>query len=190
MKRCAILLCVVAFGCSDPVPESSPNSHGTVILASGFTIEAPTDSAWSQKADGAQVTFGKTTDALAATLVASSFQADPFLDNEAFLVFAETRQEAAVSDLELVSVHYNRTRLGGTTCLQYDGIYRDERDADSESEYLSIKGYKCRHPTIAGRVVQLEFAQRSASRDPPGTEDVLATANAFFTSVVFTGEGT
>jgi len=188
--RLLILICAVALGCSAPVPESASKADDIVIVRSGFTIEAPADSTWSQHSDGAQVSFEKRHGPISATLVAQSFRVDSFPDNQAFLRFAEARQEAVVKELEMLSEHYNRTRLGEATCLQYDGVYRDERYAASESEYLIIKGYTCRHPTIAGQATQLEFTQRSASRTPPRTEDMLATADAFFSSVVFTSSGT
>lgn len=188
--RLIILFWAVALGCSAPVPESASQAAGIVIVRSGFTVEAPADSTWSQQSDGAQVSFEKRHGPISATLVAQSFRVDSFPDDQAFLRFAEARQEAVVKKLEMLSEHYNRTRLGEAPCLQYDGVYRDERYVASESEYLFIKGYTCRHPTMAGQVTQLEFTQRSASRTPPRIEDMLATADAFFRSLVFTSGGT
>jgi hypothetical protein len=187
--RLIILICAAALGCSPSVPESASEGDDNVIARSGFTVEAPADSRWSQHSDDAQVSFEKRDGPISATLVAQSFRVDSFPDDQAFLRFAEARQEAVVKELEMLSEHYNSTRLGEATCLQYDGVFRDERYAASESEYLFIKGYTCRHPTIAGQATQLEFTQWSVSPTPPRIEDMLAAADAFFSSVMFTSDG-
>lgn len=188
--RVIILMLAVICGCARPAPEPTKDVEDGIIVLSGFTVVAPSDTSWKQLDDrGTEATFEKRDGFLSARLVTQSFPTDTFADDEAFLRSAETRQEAAVSELQMVSVHFNRTRLNGATCLQYDGIFRDERSTTSELVFLNIKGYVCRHPTIAARAVQVEFTQRSTTPSPLGMEDMLATADAFYNSTAFTKSG-
>lgn len=185
--RVIILMLAVICGCVRPAPKPTPDVEGGIIVLSGFTIEAPSDTAWKQLGGGdTEATFEKRVGPLSARLVAQSFPSDSYADDESFLRAAETRQQAAVSELQMLSVHFNRRRLNGATCLQYDGSYSDESSTTSGAKFLNVKGYVCRHPTLAARAVRLEFTQRSTTRFPPGLEDMLATADAFFNSTAFT----
>jgi len=185
--RMIILMLAVICGCARPAPEPAQDVEDRIILLSGFTIEAPSDTTWKQlDARGTEATFEKRDGLVSARLVAQSFPLDSYADDEAFLRSAETGQEAAVSELEMLSVHFYRVRLNGATCLQYDGLYKEEPSTTSDAKFLYIKGYICRHPTLAARAVRLEFTQRSTTPSPPGLEDALATADAFFNSTAFT----
>lgn len=105
---------------------------------------------------------------------------------QAFLRTAEARQEAAVDALEMVSAHYNRTLLRDALCLQYDGIYRDSLATDPAAQYLTLEGYRCRHPAAERQLLHMELAIHSARRTAPDAESLLSEADAFFRSAVFT----
>ena len=90
---------------------------------------------------------------------------DSSLDDQAFFQFAEARQESALSALQTVSIHFNRTRFKDAACLQYDGILRDTLATGSEREFLSMKGY-------------LPSPDISRSGSPIGVYSVLGVTNA------------
>jgi hypothetical protein len=140
----------------------------------------------AQAADSMEAVFQKRTADSSVRLVAYAMATDSFADDQPFLKFAEARQEAALSGLQRVSIHFNYTRFKGAACLQYDGIFRDTLATGSEQQFLNTRGYLCRHPTAAGQAVGLEFTQRSGSRTPPDMEHTLKVVQDFFNSVVFT----
>jgi len=131
-----------------------------------------------------RVVLSRTTPEVTATLTAYVLPTDSSGGGEAFVRAAEAEREAEVSALEMVSVHYNGSSLGGATCLAYDGIYRDPLAA-STRPFRTRKGYVCRHPAVSARAVRMEIAYESETRAPSEAEALLSVADTFFHSVVF-----
>jgi hypothetical protein len=117
-----------------------------------------------------------------ATLSISEQPLGPLPEGKTFLQFAEEQQEATLSKLERVSVHYNSTRKMGAPCLAYDGIYKDK--ADQVLPFLTFRGQLCRHPDIAGKMIQVEVAQRSGTKDDAYKVDLLELSEKVFSGVV------
>lgn len=169
-----------------PAAYQAPPAPERALLLPGVRLEAPAGDGWAIAERGTErVVLAWTAPGVTATLVAQVLPEDVPNDNEAFLRAAEARQEAAVSALEMVSVHYNRTTLGGATCMAYDGIYRDARAADPARAFRTLEGYVCRGPAAGARPVQMELTLYAASRTPPEVEELLEVADTFFRSARF-----
>ena len=182
--RSMIVLLALLCGCARAVQVTSTPPDTRVVALSGFTVVPPAESGWTRTAyDSAQVVFEKPGN---GRLTARAIAIDAAKTTEAFMRATEAQLEAEVAVLEMQSVHYNQTRVGDAPCLQYDGIFRDPRQGTGQPEFLNMKGYVCRDPANAGRAARLEFALRSALRNPPNMDAMLVHANSFLTSTVFT----
>lgn len=155
------------------------------VMLDGLTVEVLLGAGWTQsESTSQQVVFERTVDGQRVTLSFSSNLIEPLSEDQAFLRFAEQRQEEVLSKLEMVSVHYNRVDDNGVPCLRYDGIFKDK--ATHVSPFLSIMGRLCRHPTSAGKMIQVELAQRSGARAAAYEVDFSEMAEQVFSSVQFT----
>lgn len=185
MRLTILFLLLFAWACAQQEQPAPPKDH--ILVLPGLTVTAPSAPAWKlTRADRSQASLENPEDQ--ASLVARVFTSNSFSDDQEFLKFAEARQEEAVSPLQMLSVHYESKKIRDANCLQYDGVFRDPLAADSESEFLNLEGYLCRHPSSATQVVQLELTRRSATRNPENLESTLAVAETFFASAVFTSD--
>lgn len=184
LRLLLLSLLLLAGGCAPLAHPAPPPSERTVLLP-GVRLEAPVGDGWTAVERSAErVVLSRTTSEVAATLTASVLPADSSANDEAFLRQSEAEREAEVGTLEMVSVHYNSSTLGGAACLAYDGIYRAQ-SAASNRPFRTRKGYVCRHPAESARAVRMELAYESATRAPSEAEALLDTADTFFHSAVF-----
>ena len=179
-----VLICALT-GCASRPAHDPQQAVSRVVTLPGVQLAVPTDSRWGQSSSQDGVVFTRVTPQADARLSVQVLPADASGDELSFLRAAEARQEAAVRALQMVSVHYNRARLNEALCLQYDGIYRDSLTADPAQQFLLLKGYVCRPPAAARRMVQMELTVRSAARATPEVETLLREADGFFRSAVF-----
>jgi hypothetical protein len=80
------------------------------------------------------------------------------------------------------SIHFNRLRFKGLSCLQYDGIFKVNTAAQPFS-YFNVKGYLC---PVGGKepwIVELEVSSRSNQRG--FSEAFITVAERFFDAAVF-----
>ncbi len=118
-------------------------------------------------------------------LRAEEFRLEAMPDGGSFTEVAEAREVQAMSDLQMLSAHYDRSVLSGADCLRYDGVYRDPRKAGSADEFLNRKGYVCEHPTRPGIAAQVDFSVRSPTRTPPDIEKMLRQADEVMGTLEF-----
>jgi hypothetical protein len=156
---CAVLLAVVGVQAQlDAAPAAK------TITLNGLVAEVPQEAGWSLTTSSPQQAVLERTGDLQRTTL--SFATSPIAalpEDQAFLRFAEDRQQEVVSKLEMVSVHFNRTQRNGAPCVAYDGIYRDS--SDQARPFLSMRGEICRHPHSAQVMTQVELTQRSQTKD-------------------------
>lgn len=159
------------------------------VTLDGLTAEVSLGAGWTRsESTSQQVVFERTVDGRRATLSFSATPIELLPDNEAFFRFAEHRQEAVLSKLKMVGVHYNYNRVddSGVPCLRYDGIFEDK--AAHVSPFSSIIGWLCRHPASAEKMIQVELAQRSGTRAAANEVrvDLAEMAEQVFSAVQFT----
>jgi hypothetical protein len=118
-------------------------------------------------------------------LRAEEFRLEATAEGGSFAQVAEAREEQAMSDLQMLSAHYERAVLGGADCLRYDGVYRDPRKAGTADQFLNRKGHVCQHPTRPGIAAQVDFSVRSPTRSPPDIEKMLRQADEVMGTVEF-----
>src|SRR5262245_7909084 len=155
------------------------------VVLPGVRLTAPDDHCWTIERGTDLAVLSRVTPEVTATLSARVLPADASSDDTSFARRAEADREAEVSALEMQSVHYKRSVLGGAMCLAYDGVYRDPR-ADPARQFHARRGCFCRHPHVRTQAVRLEITWDSASRAPPEAEYLISVAGTFFNSVVFT----
>jgi hypothetical protein len=188
MRWVIVLLALVTSGCTQTARGESRVATERAHALAGVAINAPRDAGWaSTKSDQTQMIFDRQDTRTATRISVRSFSVDPFVDDKAFLVSAEARQQEAVSNLQMVSIHFNHIRFKDASCLQYDGIFRDSLSSSPDREFLATMGYVCRHPANARRAVHMELSQRSASEAL--TEDARSAGQALFESAQFTRVG-
>jgi hypothetical protein len=184
MRLLLLALLLLAGGCAPRSHPASPSPERTILLP-GTRLEAPAEDSWTTVERSAErVVLSRTAPEVTATLTAYVLPADSSVSDEAFLRAAEAELETEVGTLEMVSVHYNTSPLGGAACLAYDGIYRDKL-ASPTRPFRTRKGYVCRHPEVSARALRMELAYESATRAPSEAEALLDTADTFFRSIVF-----
>jgi hypothetical protein len=155
------------------------------VTLESLVAEVPPGTVWHRVESKSQrAVFGRTADGKHTTLSISEQPIRPLPEDHAFQRFAEDQQAQLLSKLEMVSVHYNRTQKKGAPCVAYDGIYRDK--ADQVSPFLSFRGQLCRHPDSAGRMIQVELAQRSSTKKAAYKIDLFELSEAVFGAVKFT----
>lgn len=155
------------------------------VALDGLNAVVPADAGWRRtESTTRQVVFERTVDGQRTTLSYSAQPMEPVPEDKAFLRFAEDRQGKALSKLERVSLHYNWTHKQGAPCLVYDGIFQDK--ANQAAPFLSFRGQLCRHPDPAGKMLQVELAQRSDSKERAYEIDLSEEAEQVFGAVQFT----
>ena len=128
--------------------------------------------------------FERTADGQRTTLSFSAQPMSPLPEDQAFLRFAEDQQREALAKLEKESAHYNWTGKDGTPCLAYDGIFHDK--TAQASPFLSFIGQVCRHPGSAGKMIRVELAQRSTTKENAYKIDLSGPAEQVFSAMRFT----
>lgn len=153
----------------------------------GLTIQLPPNSGWNQtKSSAQQIVYERTAQDRPVTLTYSTAPIEPQLDDQAFFRFAEARQAQTFSKLEMVSVHYyDGTHKQGAPCVRYDGIFKDK--SAKTLPFVSVRGLLCRHPVSSGKMIQMELAQRSGTREAAYKADLSETADQAFGATRFTG---
>lgn len=155
------------------------------VTLDSLVAELPPGAVWHRiERTPQRVVFERTADGHRTLLSFSELPLEPIPEDKAFLRFAEDQLAKSLSKLEMVSIHYNGTRKGGALCLTYDGIYRDS--TDHVLPFLTFRGQLCRHPDSAGRMAQVELAQRSSTKEAAYKIDLLELSERVFAAVQFT----
>jgi hypothetical protein len=185
MRWIVILLALVTSGCTQSTRGESRVATERAYALAGVAINAPRGAGWAlMKPDQTQVVFDRQDIRAATSISVRSFAIGSFVDDKAFLVSAEARQQQETSNLQMMSIHFNHIRFKDASCLQYDGVFRDSLSSSPDREFLTTMGYVCRHPVNARRAVHMELSQRSASRAL--AEDARSAGQALFESAQFT----
>lgn len=155
------------------------------VTLDGLVAEFPSGALWHPVESTSQrAAFERTADGQRIMLSFAAQAIEPLPEDKAFFRFAEDRQEKLLFKLEMLSVHYSWTHKKGAPCLAYDGIYWDK--ADQVSPFLTFRGQLCRHPDSAGRMAQVELAQRSSTEEAAYKIDLLDLSEQVFSAVQFT----
>ncbi|HEV7238073.1 MAG TPA: hypothetical protein VGQ36_02455, partial [Thermoanaerobaculia bacterium] len=81
------------------------------------------------------------------------------------------------------SVHFYYVQFKSLPCLQYDGIYENEKPSSSAASYLNFRGYVCSPRKNGTLLVQLEVSSQTSQR---GFSEALFSLSAeFFDAVAF-----
>jgi hypothetical protein len=177
---CSLLLAIV--GLQSHLHAASPVAS---VTFDGFVVDLPPAAEW-RRIEGAsrRAVFERSADGQRVSLSLSEQTMESLPEDKAFLRFAEGRQAELLSKLEMVSVHYNSISKKGALCLVYDGIYLDK--ADKVLPFLTFRGQLCRHPVSDKRLVQVELAQRSSTKEAAYKIDLLDLSEQVFNAAQFT----
>jgi hypothetical protein len=185
MNRLLVIV-LITVSCVNAVLAQAQSSinPASVYHQTGVTVTSPNQPGWAllrsskseiafekRDADGISVAFVKTI----KTII--------FDNDKDLLISLEAMKQEELSKLKKDSVHFNHVRFKGSPCLQYDGIFKDERAGAPKFENLNFKGYLCRHPDSKDSVVQMEFSNHSNSRG--FSENLLSLSDEFLQKIAF-----
>ncbi len=157
------------------------------MVLAGLELPAPAGAAWSRTGPVSATAVLQRSGAQAtAWLSARATATDALTNDDTFVQGAEASMAAEVAARHMVTGHYNRARLNGAECVQYDGIHLDSLATRDSERFFTRLGYVCRHPRAPTRVIRLELGIHSPAREAPDVDRLLDEANAFFQSVAFT----
>lgn len=153
----------------------------------GLTIQLPPDSGWNRtKGSAQQIVYGRTAQDQPVTLSFSTAAIEPQPDNQAFFRFAEARQAQTISKLETVSFHYYYgMHEQGTPCVRYDGITKDKNT--QTLPFATVRGLLCRDLASPDKMIHMEVAQRSGTKEAAYKVDLSETAEQAFGATRFVG---
>ncbi|NND80195.1 MAG: hypothetical protein HKN53_09865, partial [Maribacter sp.] len=93
--------------------------------------------------DGNSITFNKSSKNSSTIISVRTFEEQKFSDTDEFIKFAESYMENKMKPYEMKSLHFNIVGFKNTTCLQFDGTFRDSTNQGTNREYISHDGYLC-----------------------------------------------
>lgn len=154
----------------------------------GLTIQLPPDSGWNRtKGSAQQIVYERTAQDQPVTLSFSTTPIEPQPENQAFFRFAEARHAQTLSKLEIVTFHYYYgMHEQGTPCVRYDGITKDKNA--QTLPFVSVRGLLCRDLASSGKMIQMEVAQRSGTREAAYKVDLSETTVQAFGATQFTDD--
>ena len=184
----AACLLLIIVGCSRaPAPEEKPApSPGTRQL--GVAVSCPTQPGWKLvKSDERETRFERAsavdpTVASSRTLAGTTFGGGD--DLLARLEAWKQSQLATTPGLKQDSLHFDRVKFKGLTCLRYDGSFEDVSEPRRQFSRFNFKGYLCPLGDTERSVVELEVSNRSTQKG--FSDEMIRSSDEFFEAAVFT----
>ncbi len=166
--------------------NDAPPARELRMVFPNFSLRALPWSEWKiEQANRDRIVVSKAQGRSLMRLRAEELRIEVNAEEGSFNQVAEAREKQAMADLQLLSVHYEMSVLGGADCLRYDGIYRDPAKAGTADEFLNRKGHVCQDPFRPGIAAQVDFSVRSPTRSPPDIEKMLTEADAVMQTLEF-----
>jgi hypothetical protein len=169
--------------------RQSPINPATVYDQAGVTVVSPNQSGWRLlKSDKSQTLFEKNDKDVILRAEVKTFITKVFAADKDLLASLENLKQEELNKLKRDSVHFNFVRFKLTSCLQYDGVFKDgmfivDGKSSPKFSYLNLKGFLCPLPGAKDSVVQMEFSNYSNLRG--FTAEVSDLSDEFFEKVVF-----
>lgn len=182
--RTRILGLILLALCSLQSPVHAATPPETAKL-DGLTIQLPPNSGWNRtKSSAQQIVYERIAQDQPVTLSFSTAAIEPQPDKQAFFRFAEARQAQTISKLEIVSFHYYYgMHEQGTPCVRYDGIVKDKNARTLP--FATVRGLLCRDLASPGKMIHMEVAQRSGTKESAYKVDLSETATQAFGATRF-----
>ena len=134
--------------------------------------------------DSCSITFSKSSRNSTTKISIRTFKERKFNNSDEFIQFAENYLENKMKSLEMKSLHYNIVGFKNTTCLQFDGTFRDSTNIGNNKEYLSHEGYLCLVPDTESKIAEIKVVHYSTERLMPN--DVIYEFQSMVESLKFT----
>ena len=116
--------------------------------------------------DSNSITFNKSSDNSSTTISIQTFE-EPKFSNDNFIVFAENYITNQMKSYEMKSLHFDVVGFKNTTCLKFDGTFRDSTNQDKNREYISHDGYLCVVSDNESKIAEIKVVHYSSERRMP-----------------------
>ena len=107
-----------------------------------------------------------------------------FIDDDKFILYAESYIENQMKAYEMKSLHLNAVGFKNTTCLKFDGTFRDSTNQGTNKEYISHDGYLCLVPDNESKIAEIKVVHFSTERLMP--KDVIYEYKSMIEQLKFT----
>ncbi|QNL22234.1 hypothetical protein HZR84_09885 [Hyphobacterium sp. CCMP332] len=111
--------------------------------------------------DDNSITFKKSSKNSSTIISVRTFEEQKFSDTDEFIKFAESYMEKRMNPYEMKSLHFNIVGFKNTTCLQFDGTFRDSTNQGTNREYISHDGYLCLTPGNESKIAEIKVVHYS-----------------------------
>lgn len=181
----AFLLFTV-FGCNrTPEKNNTLVSDENQLRIENIELNELPDSTYTQHLkNDSSIIFQKSSSTSSTEISIRTFEERAFVDADEFTRFAENYLENQMKSLEMKSLHFNTIGFKKTTCLKFDGTFRDSTNIGSNKEYISHEGYLCIIPDNKSRVAEIKVVHYSTERLMPN--DVIYAFQSMTESMKFT----
>lgn len=114
--------------------------------------------------DDNSITFKKSLKNSSTIISIRTFEEQKFNDRDEFIKFAENHMENHMKSYEMKSLHFNVVGFKYTTCLKFDGTFRDSTNQGTNREYISHDGYLCLVPDNESKIAEIKVVHYSTER--------------------------
>jgi len=121
--------------------------------------------------DNNTISFNKSSENSSTTISIRTFDQRKFSNRKEFVSFAESYMENQMKLYEIKSLHYDVVGFKSTTCLKFDGTFRDSTNQNTNKEYIAQEGYLCLPPENGSKIAEIKVVHFSNERLMP--DDVI-----------------
>lgn len=134
--------------------------------------------------DSNSISFNKSLKNSSTIISIRTFEERKFSDEDKFILFAENYIENQMKSYEMKSLHFDVLGFKYTTCLKFDGTFRDSTNQDKNKEYLSHIGYLCLLPDNESKIAEIKVVHYSSEKRMP--KNVIHEYQAIVEKLKFT----
>ena len=113
------------------------------------------------------ITFNNSSENSSTTISFRTFEERKFSGTDEFISFAENFMENQMKTYEMKSLHFNVVGFKNTTCLQFDGTFRDSTSQERNKEYIAHDGYLCLPPDNGSTIAEIKVVHYSNEKLMP-----------------------
>ena len=175
-----------AFGCNRTSEKSSTVlSDGKQYKIENIELNKIPDSTYTiNSKDSSSISFSKSSKNSSTVISIRTFEDRKFSNTDEFVSFAENFMEDQMKPYEMISLHFDVLGFKYTTCLKFDGTFRDSANQGKNTEYISHEGYLCLVPEKESKIAEIKVVHYSTERLMPN--DVIYEFQSMVESLKFT----
>ena len=117
------------------------------------------------------VSFSKSSKNSSTVISIRTFEERKFSDTDEFVSFAENFMEDQMKSYEMKSLHFQVVGFKNTTCLKFDGTFRDSTNQDKNKEFIAHDGYLCLPRDQGSTIAEIKVVHYSNEKFMP--DDVI-----------------